>query len=91
MIASGSADKSVKFWSMTGETFIKSLSNFSHWVVKVTTMNLWKPERGALHLGHNRRGIVVSGTAIGAPKHLGHSHRGTQALGICSILVESSI
>jgi len=35
MIASGSADKSVKFWSMTGETFIKSLSNFSHWVVKI--------------------------------------------------------
>ena len=45
MIASGSADKSVKFWSMTGETFIKSLSNFSHWVVKVTTMNLWYTSR----------------------------------------------
>ena len=35
LIASGSADKTVKFWSLSGETFIKCLSGFSHWVVKI--------------------------------------------------------
>jgi len=35
LIASGSADKTVKFWSMSGESFVKCMSNFSHWVVKI--------------------------------------------------------
>ena len=40
LIASGSADKTVKFWSMSGESFVKCMSNFSHWVVKVRNLTI---------------------------------------------------